>query len=103
MTDRRRAAARRVREIASKLRTRSKLGREESTRAILQVTGQLADLAEKTAAQAAAVLRNGRRAIPKAISGRVRGRLRRIWLCKCAARYGCACPPAERACSATNG
>src|SRR5262249_57071758 len=35
------------------------------------------DLAEKTAAEAAAVLRNGRRALPKALSGRARGRLRR--------------------------
>ena len=77
MADRRRAAARRVREIAGKLRTRSKLGREETTRAIARVTGQLADLAEKAAAQAAAVLRDGRRAVPRALSGRVRGRLRR--------------------------
>ena len=77
ITDRRRAAARRVREIAAKLRTRAKLGREESTAAIARVTGELADLAEKTAAEAAAVLRNGRRALPKALSGRVRGRLRR--------------------------
>ena len=77
MTDRRRAAARRVREIASKLHTRSKLGREESTRAIARVTGELVGLAEKAAAQAAAVLRNGRQALPKTLSGRVRGRLRR--------------------------
>jgi IS5 family transposase len=77
VTDRRRAAARRVREIAAKLRTRSKLGREESTQAIRRVTGELADLAEKAAAEAAAVLRNGRRAVPQALSGRVRGRLRR--------------------------
>jgi len=77
MTDRRRAAARRVREIASKLRTRGKLSREETTQAIARVTGQLADLAETAAVQAAAVLRNGRRAAPKALSGRVRGRLRR--------------------------
>ena len=77
MTDRRRAAARRVREIASKLRSRSKLGREESTAAIRRVTGELADLAGKTVAQAAAVLRNGRRAVPKALSGQMRGRLRR--------------------------
>jgi len=77
MTDRRRAAARRMREIAAKLRTRSKLGREETTQAIAAVTGQLAGLAEKAAAQAAAVLRNGRRAVPKALSGRMRGRLRR--------------------------
>ena len=41
------------------------------------MTGDLADLAEGAAAQAAAVLRNGRRAIPKALSGRMRGRLRR--------------------------
>jgi IS5 family transposase len=77
MTDRRRAAARRVREIAGKLRTRSKLSREESTQAIARVTGQLAGLADKAVAQAAAVLRNGRRALPRAFSGRVRGRLRR--------------------------
>jgi len=77
MTDRRRAAARRVREISGKLRTRSKLGREESTQAIRRVTGELAGLAETTAVQATAVLRNGRRALPKAISGRMRGRLRR--------------------------
>ncbi len=77
MTDRRRAAARRVREIASKLHSRGKLSREETTQAIRRITGELAGLAEKSAAEAAAVLRNGRRAVPKAISGRVRGRLRR--------------------------
>jgi IS5 family transposase len=77
VTDRRRAAARRVREIASKLRSRGKLSREESTRVIRRVTGELAVLADKAAAQAAAVLRNGRRAVPRALSGRVRGRLRR--------------------------
>jgi len=77
MTDRRRAAARRVREIAGKLRSRAKLGREETTRAIRRVTGELAGLAETAVAQAAAVLRNGRRALPRAIGGRVRGRLRR--------------------------
>jgi transposase, IS5 family len=75
MTDRRRAAARRVREIASKLRSRGKLSREETTQAIARVTGELAVLAQKTAAEAAAVLRNGRRAAPKALSGRIRGRL----------------------------
>jgi IS5 family transposase len=75
--DRRRAAARRVRQIASKLRTRGKLAGQDSTQTIRRVTGELADLAEKAAAEAAAVLRNGRRALPKAIGGRVRGRLRR--------------------------
>jgi IS5 family transposase len=75
--DRRRAAARRMREIAAKLRTRAKLGREETTQAIRRVTGELADLAQKAAAEAAAVLRNGRRAVPRALSGQIRGRLRR--------------------------
>src|SRR5215468_170029 len=77
MTDRRRAAARRMRRVAGTLRTRGKLTREEGTRVIGRVTGELADLAEAAAAQAAAVLRNGRRAVPQALSGRVRGRLRR--------------------------
>jgi len=77
MTDRRRAAARRMRELAAHLRARVRLGREESTRAIARVTGELAGLAETAAAQAAAVLRNGRRALPAALSGRMRGRLRR--------------------------
>ena len=73
--DRRRAAARRVREITSKLRARGKLAREENTRAITRITGELADLAQTAAAEAAAVLRNGRRALPKALTGRMRGRL----------------------------
>jgi transposase, IS5 family len=47
------AAARRVREIASKLRSRGKLAQEEATGAIARLTGELADVAEKTAAQAA--------------------------------------------------
>src|ERR1043166_3419843 len=67
----------RVGEIASTLRTRAKLGREESTQAIRRGTGQLAGLADKAAAEAAAVLRNGRRALPRALSGQMRGRLRR--------------------------
>ena len=41
------------------------------------MTGELAGLAETTAAQAAMVLRNGRRAVPHALTGRMRGRLRR--------------------------
>jgi IS5 family transposase len=77
MRDRRRAAARRVRKIAGKLRTRGKVAREESSTAIARVTGELAGLAQKAAAEAAAVLRNGRRALPRALTGRMRGRLRR--------------------------
>src|SRR5262249_61196608 len=77
VTDRRRAAARRAREMAAQMRARSKLGKDQSTAAIRRVGAGLADLAEKTAAEAAAVLRNGRRAVPQALSGRVRGRLTR--------------------------
>jgi transposase, IS5 family len=77
MTDRRRAATRRAREMAATMRARARLGREEGTQAIGRATGDLADLAEAVAAQAAAVLRNGRRAVRRALSGRVRGRLRR--------------------------
>lgn len=73
MTGRRRAAARRVRRIAAKLRTRAKLGREESSsHAIRGVTGELADLAGKAAAQAAAVLRNGHRALRRPSARRPR-------------------------------
>jgi IS5 family transposase len=77
ITDRRRAAGRRVREIAVRLRARGRLSREESSTAIARVTGELAGLAEKTAAEAVAVLRNGRWALPRALTGRMRGRLRR--------------------------
>ena len=62
MTDRRRAAARRAREMTAQMRARGKLGKDQSTAAIRRVSAGLADLAEKTAAEAAAVLRNGRRA-----------------------------------------
>jgi transposase, IS5 family len=77
MTDRRRAATRRAREMAATMRARARLGREDGTQAIGRATGDLADLAEAVAAQEAAVLRNGRRAVRRALSGRVRGRLRR--------------------------
>ena len=77
VTDRRRAGARRAREMAAQMRSRSKLGKDQSTAEIRRVSAGLAELAEKAAAEAAAVLRNGRRAVPKALSGRVRGRLTR--------------------------
>jgi hypothetical protein len=77
MTDRRRAAGRRVRQVASTLRSRGKLASAGRSALISRVTGELAGLAETTAAQAAMVLRNGRRAVPHALSGRMRGRLRR--------------------------
>jgi len=77
MTDRRRAAGRRAREMAATMRARARLGRDETSAAIGRATGNLADLAVKAAAQAAAVLRNGRRAVRRALTGRMRGRLRR--------------------------
>jgi len=77
MTGRRRAATRRAREMAATMRARAHLGREQASRAIARATGDLADLAEAVAAQAAAVLRNGRRGLPRALTGRMRGRLRR--------------------------
>ncbi len=75
--DRRRSAARRVRQIASKLRTRVKLSREESTAAIQRISGELVKLGERTATEAEAVIRNGRRALRRVTDGRVRGQLRR--------------------------
>jgi hypothetical protein len=63
--------------MAAQMWARSKLGKDQSTAAIRRVSAGLADLAEKAAAEAAAVVRNGRRAVPKALSGRVRGRLTR--------------------------
>jgi len=77
MTDRRRVAGRRVREIAVRLRARGKLAQEERSTALARATGELAGLAAKTAAEAVAVLRNGRRALPRALTGRMRGRMRR--------------------------
>jgi transposase, IS5 family len=53
MSDRRRAAARRFRQIVSTLRSRGKLAREESSRVIARLTGELAGLAASTVAQAA--------------------------------------------------
>jgi IS5 family transposase len=67
---RRRAASRRVPEIARKLRTRA-----ESTAALHRVTGPPVHLAAKATAVASAVVRTGRRGC--AGSGRGRGRLRR--------------------------
>jgi IS5 family transposase len=69
--DRRRSAGRRVRAIASKLRLRG----DESRAATRRLTGELAELAAKTMADAAAVLRNARRRLRHggdAVGGRLR-------------------------------
>lgn len=75
--DRRRAEARRVREIACRLSNRTKVAREENTPAILRVTGQLLELTEAGINDAAAVVRNGRRGLRRITDGRLRGRCRR--------------------------
>jgi IS5 family transposase len=72
--DRSRAAGRRARQIASKLRLRG--AKDEAQRVVRQATAALAQLAEATAADAQAVLRNARRSLGTA-SGRRAGRLRR--------------------------
>ncbi len=75
--DRRRSAARRVRQIASKLRTRVKLSQEQSTAAIQRITDELVKLGERSATEAEAVIHNGRRALRRLTEGHVRGQLRR--------------------------
>ena len=74
--DRRRAASRRAREISSKLKLRSAQGKDEAQQAVRRITGELAELARAASRDAAAVVRNGKRALPKA-TGHVKGRLRR--------------------------
>jgi len=74
--DRRRMAARRIRELTSKLHLRSAVNRDEVKQAVTRITGQLATLATQTAGQAQAVLRNAKRALGKA-GGWAAGRIRR--------------------------
>ena len=76
MTDRRREAARRVRVIASKLRP-EKLSREETTQAICRVTGELAGLAQRPRPRPPRCCATAADTVPKALGGRVRGRLAR--------------------------
>ncbi len=68
--DRRRAAGRRARSISAHLRLRT----DEAKARVLGITGELTDLAESTAAEAARVLANARRRLRRdasAASGRV--------------------------------
>lgn len=74
--DRSRAAARRVREIASKLRLRGAAARDEAHTVVARITGELAGLVDQTTTEAAAVIRNARRTLPRT-AGHVRGRLTR--------------------------
>jgi IS5 family transposase len=72
--DHSRAAAPRARQIASKLRLRG--AKDEAQRVVRQATAALAGLAEASAADARAVLRNARRGLTTA-TGRQAGQLRR--------------------------
>jgi IS5 family transposase len=74
--DRRRAAGRRARAIAGKLKLRSAQHKDEAQATVARITGELADLAQTAMREAAGVLRNGKRAVRRA-SGQRRGQLRR--------------------------
>ena len=74
--DRRRAAGRRARSIASKLKLRGAQQRDEAQSTVRRITGELAGLVEAAMGDARAVIRDGRRPLPKA-AGRAKGRLRR--------------------------
>jgi IS5 family transposase len=74
--DRSRAAGRRVRAIASKLRLRGAAAREEAQAVVVRVGHELAGLAEAATTDAVRVLINARRAVART-TGPTRGRLRR--------------------------
>lgn len=92
LRDRSAAAGKRAHGIAAKLRLRTAAGKEEAQATVRRITGELADLAEKAAADAEKLLVNARRALSRAkakaktladvgvkdaAAGRRRGRLRR--------------------------
>src|SRR5258708_6577264 len=64
--DRSRAAGKRAHAIASKLRSRAALGREEAKAAVLTSTGELAGLAQPPAPDAARLLGHAQRAVGRA-------------------------------------
>jgi transposase, IS5 family len=66
LRDRSRAAGKRAHAIASKLRARATLGREQATAAVLKSTGELAELAETAARDAGRLLVNAQRAVRRA-------------------------------------
>ena len=74
--DRRRSAGRRARSIASKLRLRGQQQRDEAQAAVRRITGELAEIAEQAMGDAAAVLRNAKRALRRA-TGQRKARLHR--------------------------
>jgi len=74
--DRRRSAGRRARSIAAKLKLRGQQQRDHAQAVVRRITGELAGIAEAAMAEAAAVLRNAKRALRTA-SGARKGRLHR--------------------------
>ena len=70
--DRRRAAGRRARSIAAKLRLRGQQHRDQAQAAVHRITGELAGIAEQTMREATAVIRNARRAL-RAATGQRKG------------------------------
>jgi transposase, IS5 family len=74
--DRRRSAGRRARSIAAKLKLRGELQRDAAQAVVRRITGELAGITETAMREAAAVIRNARRALPGA-SGHRKGRLHR--------------------------
>jgi IS5 family transposase len=74
--DRRRAAGRRARAIAGKLKLRGAAARDEAQATVQRITGELAGLAQTAMREAAHVLGNGKRALRRA-TGQRKGQLRR--------------------------
>ena len=64
--DRSRAAGKRAHAVASKLRSRAALGRDEATAAVLKTTGELVGLAQTAARDAGRLLVNAQRAVRRA-------------------------------------
>jgi transposase, IS5 family len=74
--DRRRSAGRRARSIAAKLKLRGELQRDAAQAAVRRITGELAGITEAARREAAAVIRNARRAL-RGASGQRKGQLHR--------------------------
>lgn len=74
--DRRRSAGRRARSIAAKLKLRGEQQRDQAQAAVRRITGELAQIAQRTMCDAKAVIRNARRAL-RGATGQRKGRLRR--------------------------
>jgi transposase, IS5 family len=64
--DRSRAAGKRAHAVAAKLRSRTALGRDEATAAVLKSTGELAGLAQSAVRDAQRLLVNAKRAVRRA-------------------------------------